>query len=87
MWSELRPPVQFSSTKTNSHRLARHDKTVLSLSRPLRRCELDSLPNNPRLSPTENLKSERVNSNCPIHTATRQTRQRQDCFVVSGVAV
>jgi len=30
------------SLKTNSHRHARHDKTVLSVSRPLRRCELDS---------------------------------------------
>jgi len=29
------------SLKANSHRHARHDKTVLSLSRPLPRCELD----------------------------------------------
>ena len=28
--------------KANSHRHARHDKAVLSVSRPLRRCELDS---------------------------------------------
>ena len=28
--------------KANSHRHVRHDKTVLSVSRPLRRCELDS---------------------------------------------
>ena len=28
-----------------------------------------------RLSPTENLKSEPVNSNCPIHTATPDTTQ------------
>ena len=28
--------------KANSHRHARHDKTVLSVSRPLRRCELNS---------------------------------------------
>jgi len=27
--------------KANSHRHAGHDKTVLSVSRPLRRCELD----------------------------------------------
>jgi len=26
----------------NSHRHARHDKTVLSMTRPIRRCELDS---------------------------------------------
>jgi len=30
------------SLKANSRRDARHDKTVLSVSRPLRRCELDS---------------------------------------------
>ena len=28
------------------------------------------IPDNSRLSPTENLKFEHVNSNCPIHTAT-----------------
>jgi len=28
--------------KANSHRHAEHDKTVLSVSRPFRRCELDS---------------------------------------------
>ena len=28
--------------EANSHRHVRHDKTVLSVSRPLRRCELDS---------------------------------------------
>jgi len=28
--------------EANSHRHARHDKTVLSVSRPLRRCKLDS---------------------------------------------
>jgi len=28
--------------KANSHRHATHDKTVFSVSRPLRRCELDS---------------------------------------------
>ena len=30
------------AVKANSHRHARHDKTVLSVSRPLWRCELDS---------------------------------------------
>jgi len=34
------------SVKANSHRQARHDKTVLSVSRPLRRCEL-SRPDRP----------------------------------------
>ena len=31
-----------NGVKANSHRHARQDKTVLSASRPLRRCELDS---------------------------------------------
>jgi len=60
--------------KASSHRHARHDKTVLSVSRPLRRCELDSRDNS-GLSPTENLKSEHVHSNRPIHTSTRGTTQ------------
>jgi len=35
--------IALSSPLTaNSHRHARHDKTVLSVSRPIRRCELDS---------------------------------------------
>jgi len=46
-------------------------------------CELDSHDNS-RLSPTENLKSEHVNSNIVQFTPPRQTRHRQDCFVVSG---
>jgi len=39
---------------------------------------------NPRLTPTENVKSEQVNSNCPIRTASPDTTHRQDCFVVCG---
>jgi len=36
-------PLDLTHTLTaNSHRHARHDKTVLSVSRPLRRCELGS---------------------------------------------
>jgi len=35
----LGSPITF---KANSHHHARHDRTVLSVSRPLRRCELDS---------------------------------------------
>ena len=38
------------------------------------------------VSPTEILKSEHVNSNCPF-TPRRQTRRGQDRFVVSGVAM
>ena len=36
------PRTPASWLKANSHRLARRDKTVLSVSRPFRRCELDS---------------------------------------------
>jgi len=53
----------------------RLDKTVLSASRPVRRCGVNLIPDNSRLSPTENLKPEHVNSNCPIHTATPDTTQ------------
>ena len=35
--------IKVSYFKANSHRHARHDKTVLAVSRPLRRCESDSL--------------------------------------------
>jgi len=65
----------------NSHRHARHDKTVLSVSRPLRRCELDS--RQLKLTPTENLKSEHVHSNRPF-TSAHQTRHRQDRLVLVG---
>ena len=42
------------------------------------------IPDNSRLSPTENLKSEHVNSNRPIHTATPDTTQTGlSCLVVS----
>ena len=49
-----------SCLKASSHRL----------SCPCRVRELDSRDNS-RLSPTENLKSEHVQSNCPTHTGTR----------------
>jgi len=68
------------SVKANSHCHARHDKTVLSVSRPLG--GVNWILDNSRQSPTENMKSEHVNSNCPIHIATPD-RHRQDCFVVS----
>jgi len=39
---EIRTRLRVRQTvKANSHRHDRHDKTVLSVSRPLRRCELD----------------------------------------------
>jgi len=59
---------------------ARPDKTVLSVSCLTRRYEW--IPEDARLSPTENLKSEHGNSNCPIYTATRDTTQ--DRLVESG---
>jgi len=64
--------IALETVKPNSHHHARHDKTVLSVSRPLQRCELAG---NSRPSPIENLKFEHVNSNCPIHTVTPDTTQ------------
>ena len=66
--------------KANSHRHARHGKTVLCVSRPLRRCEL-WFPDNSRLSPTENMKSENVHSSGPI--SHRRTRHDIDRTVLS----
>jgi len=56
----------------NSHRQARADKTVLC-----RVCLGDAnwILDDSRLSPTENLKSQRINSNCPIHTTMPDTTQ------------
>jgi len=68
-----------SRLRADSHRHARHDRTVLSVSRCFG--DVNSIPGNPRLAPTENLKSEHVHSNRPIHTGTRH---RQDRLVVSG---
>ena len=68
--------------KASSHRHARHDKTVLSVSRPLRRCELD-FRDNSRLSPTENLSPNTFRAIVQF-TSPRQTRHRQDCLVASG---
>ena len=48
---ETRGPLSLS-LDANSHRHARRDKTVSSVSRPLRRCELDSRQLR-RLSPTD----------------------------------
>jgi len=71
--------------KANSHRHARHDKTVLSVSRTLRRCELDSR----QLKTVADRKFWNLNTLIAIvqFTPPRKTRHRQDCFVVSGVAV
>jgi len=46
------------------------DTTKLSCMRCIRFGSVNWIPDNSRLSTTENLKSEHVNSNCPIHTAT-----------------
>ena len=59
--------------KANSHSHARHDKTVLSVSHALRRCELNS--RQLKTVADGSLKSEHVNSNCPIHTATPDRTQ------------
>ena len=50
------------AVKANSHRHARHDKTVLSVSRPLWWCELDS--RQPKtVADKKNLKSDHAQSN------------------------
>jgi len=60
------------------------DTTKLSCLYLVRFGVVNWIPNNSRLSPTEDLKSEHVSNNCPQFTPLRQTRHRQDCFVVSG---
>ena len=66
--------MSLHALEADSHRHARHDdKTVLSVSRPFRR--VNWIPDNSRLSPTEDLKSEHVQSNCPIHTVMPDTTQ------------
>ena len=78
------PSVHESSTLTtrllshprieaNSHHQTRHDNTVLSVSRPLRRCELNSRQLNTVAD--RNLKSEHVQSNRPIYTRAPDTTQ------------
>ena len=51
------------------------DTTKLSRLCRVRFGGVNWIPDNPRLSPTENLKSEHVDSNCPIHTATPDTTE------------
>jgi len=69
----------------NSHRQDRPDQTVPSVSCLPRQCEYWILDDS-RLSPTGNLKSEHVNSNCPIHTTTPDTTQtRPSCRVRRAV--
>ena len=71
--------------KANSHRRARHDKTVLSVSRPLRRCELDSR----LLRTVAEGKSGVWTHSEQLSNSHRHARHDPDwsCFVVSGVAV
>jgi len=73
------------SLKANSHRHARHDKTVLSVSRPLRRCELDSR----QLRTVAEGKSGVWTRPEQLSNSHRHARHDPDwsCFVVSGVAV
>jgi len=63
------------------------DTTKLSCLCRVRFGGVNWIPDNTGLSPTENLKSEHVQSNRPVHTAAHQTRHRQDRLVASGVAV
>ena len=67
--------------QAKSHHHAKHDKTVLSVSRRVRFGGVNCIPDNSRLSPTENLIA------IAQFTPPRQTRHRQDRLVVSGVAM
>jgi len=71
------------SIKANSHRHARHDQTILSVSRPLQRCELDSR----QLKTVADRKFVlSLNTFIAIvqFTLAHETRRRQDRLVVSG---
>jgi len=46
------------------------DTTKLSCLRRVRFGGVNGIPDDSRLSPTENLKSEHISSSCPFHTAT-----------------
>jgi len=59
--------------KANSHRHARHDK--LSCLCRVRFRGVNWIPDNSRLSPTENLKSKHVHSNRPIRIGTSDTTE------------
>ena len=72
-----------SSVKVNRHRRARHDKTVLSVSRPLRRRELNSRQLETVADRECEVRTRSVRAIVQF-TSPRPTRQRQDCLVVSG---
>ena len=61
------------------------DTTKLSCPCRVRFGGVNWIPDNSRLSPTENLKTEHVNNNCPIHSATPDTTQTGlSCRVYCG---
>jgi len=64
------------NVKANSHRHTRNDKKLSCLCR-VRFGGVNWIPDNSRLSPTENLKPEHVHS--PIHTTTPDTTQTGRC--------
>jgi len=70
--------------KANSHCPATHDKTLLSVLCPLRWYELDSQQLKTVADRTRSLNTFRA---IVQFTPAHQTQQRQDHFVVSGVAV
>ena len=61
------------------------DMTKLSCLCRVRFGDVNRIPDNSRLSPTEILKSEYVNGNCAVHTATPDTTRTGLFCVVSGV--
>ena len=68
------PPNQQRQRTEGSH-TSTPDTAKLSCLCRVRFGGANWIPDNSRLSPTENLKSEHVDSNCPIHVATPDTTQ------------
>ena len=66
--------LAFVFLKANLHRHARHNKTVVSVSCPPRRCELDC--RQLKTVADRNSKFEHVQSNRPMHTGTPDTSGR-----------
>jgi len=85
-WRMQLKNTQIYRLKANSYHHARHDETVLSVWRPLRRRELDFRQ---RKTVADPQKIWSLNTSRAIvqFTPAHRTRLRQDRLVVSGVAV
>jgi len=90
IWEKRRPrpstfsPITVATCVLRVIYTAMPDTTKLSCLCRVRFGGVNWIPDDSGLSPTENLKSEHVSSIIVQFTALRQTRHRQDCFIVSG---